>query len=1274
MGSTEINLLGRLSLRADGRCVQFPTRKAEVLFSYLALNHDREISRIRLAGILWPDSDDDRARRNLSTTLWRVRKAVRSVQGIELQADPRFVTLQCNENLVDAWRFEALSKSDARGLGDPNYEALLHAEKLYGGDLLEDYQDEWCEEQRRYLRMLHVRLLKRLVVLNKEAGNFESGIGFGRKAAVIDPLDEEIHRELMLLYHLRGDRSLALAQYDTLRRALHEELGIRPSQESTQLWVYIRANADPTPSQLRPPAGESESSLLDESNQIPCVGRRSQLASLIGGLERASLGQGGAAVIVGEAGIGKTKLVETLILEAEMRGFEVLQGRCPDMQNAPPYHVFVQALWPRISAAEGFADATPSPLVALVRALAPDTLPRSKRRREKLPFSSAIVIETLLDLLAARHSPRPTLLVLEGLHRIDRASETALISLLGRLNRLQVFAVVTLRTQEGSGDEVLANLVANGAEELRLGGLSPAETTTLIQVILRSKHVSNKLVDYIWERTGGTPLFVLEFLKFMREQGSLTKDIIDYWSINEHLQQQSASVPSRVTEVVRKRIDLIDIRSRLVLGAASVLGREVNFEHLRVMTELSEDELVEVTDRIVGLQLLAETESGFRFPHESIRSVALAALSTARRKRLHLKTGRLLERLSPGRTEEIAWHFEEAGNLEGALTYAEISGDRARAVHANEDATGWYARALRILQGLEAVMPDHAHRRAALLLKRQDALDILGDREGQSVDIEATIQIARRLGDRSLLARALDRRAQLLTRINASEDALHSVRSAIRMFRAMGDLAGEARAHETAGLVHFNVRKHRSSRSEFLQALTLFRRVRDRDGEARILANLGSVAAALGENLAAVKYLDLADELLLESDDQRSRAFVSLQRGILMRFLGNLKRSEELLLAGLQMMGQIGDRVGEARALIQLAATHAWLGRLREALHEARRALRIARETKDIRAQILVLNNLAYIIHRCLGDFGRAERYLAEAMRLVSSAGGIENPSIYHDTMAAILLDKGKIDAALNWARQGEQLYKALGLKSFLGLELQLRLGNAYLDSGQEMRALAYLRRVLVTLKRTSEPPLKIHTLATLARLHLGRGDTARALRYARRSAELLRKVDGLDQIQRIYWIQFQVFSSCGLKAVAQRALRKAHGTVMQQASTMRGRMRSRFLLEVTVNREIIDEVVSSRGRTLHQGSVVGIVDPAASGSSPITNDDRRGQPVIVAAADSMNDREERRRAVLELLRAHRMTQAALAASLGVSVRTIRNDLAKLKELGLLVATQSVEN
>lgn len=65
---------------------------------------------------------------------------------------------------------------------------------------------------------------------------------------------------------------------------------------------------------------------------------------------------------------------------------------------------------------------------------------------------------------------------------------------------------------------------------------------------------------------------------------------------------------------------------------------------------------------------------------------------------------------------------------------------------------------------------------------------------------------------------------------------------------------------------------------------------------------------------------------------------------------------------------------------------------------------------------------------------------------------------------------------------------------------------------------------------------------------------------------------------------------------------------------------------------------------------------------------------MIVAAADSMNDREERRRAVLELLRAHRMTQAALAASLGVSVRTIRNDLAKLKELGLLVATQSVEN
>jgi DNA-binding SARP family transcriptional activator len=1246
MSVVQIRMLGRLSVTAGSSAVPGLSGKVAEALACLVLS-GAEVSRGKLAGLLWPDTDEGRARRNLSTVLWRLRSSLRSVEGLSVDARAEAVALRAAHLDVDVTRFKALVEQ-ARGQPPADRAATLReAERLYRGDLLEDLTAEWVDEDRRYLRGLYQQTLRDLVRLTIETDAVEAGIGYARKLVQLDPLDEEAHQNLMVLYHLAGDPGAALSQFAQLRRVLQEELGQDPSPHTVTLWRYLRSRLADRSSHAPHPATpfDSPPALVSDG---PLVGRERELAALVAVVETARRGSGVAAVVSGEAGIGKTRLVETVAAEARLRGCDVLLGRCPYLQDPPPYQVFVQALWPRLVRLAGDSRDVPGALGALLQALIPGAFPGAAADPDPARYNSALVTEAMLSLFAAPYADRPTALILEDAHRVDKASFALLATLLDRLRQLRTAVIVTVRTGEPGADEVLRVIGAAGGTHVALAPLPREAVGALVRQLLRTHRLPDSLVSYLWDRTGGVPLFTVEFVKLLRAEGVVSRNTLGRWEWNPRaLPLREFRLPARVQEVVRRRLRMLDPEVQDVVGAAAVIGSEVSSDHLRELTDLPSDRLAHLADRLRAARVVDEIPGGWRFVHESVRLGALEMLAPSRRRYLHARAASLIQRADPWRTEDLAWHAREAGDLDGAVHYAELSGDKARTVHANADAALWYSRALEYLPARDD--RDALGRRAALLLKRQAVLDLLGDREAQGADIDALTAIAGALQDRRLLAEALRLRAALLIRLNRSDQALDAARQATSLSRALKDLAGVARSIEACGLAYINMRRYDLARSTMLRTLAAYRRARDPAGEARSLVHVATVLAFHNENRRALAYLDRAGVVLEALGDRQSQASVYLLKGILYRFLGRTRLSESLLARGVEALREIGDRVGEARGLSQLAITHAARGNLRQAIVESEAALRTARECKDLRAQIMLLNNAAYGVYRVVGLFTRSQGYVREALRLVQETAEEENQAVYYDSMAGILLDAGRPREALSWARRAEAMDARAGVRTWVGFDIQYRLGTIYLALGQYARAAHHLRKAARAVAHRDEIASLVAVEAALAEVQLGQQRVARALATVRRLSRLLRRVDGVERLHRVHWACYRVYRAAGRDRAMRGALRQASLALWAQALTLKGALRRRFL-QLPAAREILAACVRPDAR----------LDPLAPPPASVGPPGLRGPLDPAALRVPLTSAADRRRLLATLMRSAVMSSRDVAALLGVSERTIRNDLAAL--------------
>ncbi len=635
--------------------------------------------------MLWPDSTETQARANLRNLVHSLQHGLPHV-GKRLEMGTGTLGWRPDATVVlDLADFEAaVNAADAARRSADNTAAQAQLEAavaIYRRELLPGFYDDWIVAERDRLNSLARHALDGLVDLLEAQRDYARAIVHAERLLQQDRLNETTYRRLMRLHVLAGDHAGARRVYRACVDVLRRELGEEPAGATREAYaVAQREVEDPRP------AG-------DQPSRWPLVGRQPEWASLRKYFQAGNSGTR-LLLIVGEAGVGKTRLAEELVEWRRGHGDLPAVAACyrGGVISYAPLAAWLRT--PGVEAARaGLRDlwlGEVGRIVPEVLADRPDLTPR--------PITEDWQRQHLFEALArALVAPgEPLILVVEDLHWCDHAT----LEFLGFFLRWQaprrVVVCATARVEElvdqpGIGPLLEALRRDGRLQEVELAPLDPAQTSQL------AAHVVGRTLDAaaseaLYHETEGNALHVVETLR----AGTL------------------GPLPVSVQAVIAARLGQLSPPARELAGLAATIGREFRFPFLARAAGHPDEVVVAQLDELIQRRVVREHDGmSYDFSHDKIRMVAYAQLSTARRRLLHARVAEALEALEPDLdaiSAVLAHHSEASGNSERAVVLYQQAAQAARSVYANADALAHTRRALALLGSLQLTREARAWR------------------------------------------------------------------------------------------------------------------------------------------------------------------------------------------------------------------------------------------------------------------------------------------------------------------------------------------------------------------------------------------------------------------------------------------------------------------------------------------------------------------------------------------------------------------------------------
>jgi DNA-binding SARP family transcriptional activator len=753
----QFRILGPLEVLDGHRLVELGRRKQRALLAVLLVHANQVVALDRLIEELWGEQPPAQATASLQAYISNLRRVLepdrsaRVPPRVLVTQPPGYRLVVAPEDL-DAARFAALAAEGHQLLtAERPYQAaqaLREALALWRGPALAEVADEpFAQAERQRLEEL------RLVALEDRLAA-ELAVG-GHAAAVPDlqdlvgrfPFRERLHGLLMVALYRAGRQAEALQVFQSARRVLGEELGIDPSPWLRRLESDILRQA-PTLDWTRP-ADEAvrlaqpqvaeppvATALVPTAGEGELVGRERQLAALDAILADAAAGRGRLVLVVGEPGIGKTRLAEEAARRAASQGVRVAWGRCFEGEGAPAFWPWVQIVRELLAGVEpdelhsllGRSGAELSQLLPdlkeLVAGLEPPPVVDLAAARFRL-------YQAVTGLLGRLADVRPLLAVVDDLHWADVASLRLLTFLAAELRGARLVIIGTYRDVEATAGQPLADTLGALAREpmverIPLRGLEKAEVGRLIATSTGSRP-AEQLVRAVHERTEGNPFYVTELLRLLRSQGRLETD--DAAAAARH------AIPVGVRDVLQRRLARLPEQTNAVLLAAAVVGRGFDLDLVRAVTQLNDEHALDAVEAGVVAGLVveeAEVVGRYRFAHALVRETLYEQLSRARRARLHARVAEaLLDRHGPDHPEHVLelaqhrWAAVPVAGADAALPYMLAAADHAMARLAYEQAEQQLRRALELL-GLLPPSAERTRQELGIQVRLGNLLDQLG--------------------------------------------------------------------------------------------------------------------------------------------------------------------------------------------------------------------------------------------------------------------------------------------------------------------------------------------------------------------------------------------------------------------------------------------------------------------------------------------------------------------------------------------------------------------
>ncbi|GFE87352.1 serine/threonine-protein kinase [Steroidobacter agaridevorans] len=820
------------------------------------------------------------------------------------------------------------------------------------------------------------------------------------------------------------------------------------------------------------------------------TGRQTELATLIERFSRARIGHGQIALIVGEAGVGKSRLLHELrsrIVAADVREFG---ARCHSYGGTAPYQPFIDVLRqalqlgplredrPDIGAVVDRIRSIDASLLQFVPlylhllSMASDEFPLPRDLRGE--HLQQAVPEALAALLARVASAAPTVLWLEDCHWSDEGSRAALHRLIEIVPNHSLFVLVTSRP---AGVEQIE--WASRATQIHLTALDFSASTDIVRDVLRVQRISAELAQRLFERTAGNPFFLEEICHALTETGAVATEGGEGIVAGG---VASLQLPETVQAVIRTRLDALDKDALEVLRVASVIGRE--FSHALLADVLgSKHDVAQALERLTRAGLVQQSslvpDIAYRFNHVLTHEVTYESLLSHQRRSWHRIVGAALARLTPRQVDDhaelLAHHFALAESWQQAIDHGGRAAERARALSQFADALAMLDRVRSYIDRL----PDdeqRADRIADVLLQQERLCETLGKRGRQQQIVDELIALLAPRGTSSRLAQAYQRQGDLLTLLRRFDAADRALGTALRVSREHGNSALERQALRSLGLLRWHEGRHEEALSMTERALEIDRERCDELAVAGDLANLSTILKGMGEHRRAIErieealaipalaqapanlsyslqnlaniYRDAGDpqralEVLQRANELTRLHLLPIQRSFHLMAIahlylqqGQIERSLQTYQESIELSRRARYADGLVQSLRAFGEVLEGLGRDEEALPRLKEAASLFAQLEDRAGEAEMWSRIATIAERC-GDVTPALQAWQSMRELCIKLGDVDGELQALEGIArAVRSFSGNTDQAIEAAEAALALTVTLGAQS---RELTLR-------------------------------------------------------------------------------------------------------------------------------------------------------------------------------------------------------------------------------------------
>lgn len=1029
-----INLLGHLQVSEDNTSIADKLRpRAKHLLIYVLLNRNIPVSREKIAFTLWPDKTEQQSLAVLRRALSELRIALPKIENsewiISIGGDlcwdldsPYWLDIEEYQRLIEIGSVISCEK----------------AIYLYTGDLLSNFWDEWIVIEREQIRQTQITTLNQLISHYRALGKYHIAMDMVQRLISLEPLSESAHRQLMTLHYLSNDRPSALTVYDRLCELLRDELDIEPLDETQQLRNAIRKGK---PIHLETDFQRKRAKHISNQSLVVPIGREPEAACIANLWEKASSGHGRLVFVSGEAGVGKSHIVEYLSKYTNQNGGLALVGHCYEFEKALPFQSILEILR-TISDLLPYSGIQPTHRAALAR-IAPEILgamePTTHEDMEEGELRIQI-FKALWHTFLALAQKQALVLVVEDAHWASDSTLDWFTYIANEVISNPILVVVTYRSGDIDASHTLKRLQRRlqkkeGVATIQVNPLSRSDHRKLVEKVSGlTGDQSESVSDRLYKETGGNPLFLEELIRGLIESGQIN---ISNNKWEGHFVTQTSQIPIPLPDTLREtfnsRVERLPEISKEFIQCAATTGRVFEFEIVLKAGGWTTEIALKALDNLLAREYIRpDVKGSFVFRHHLVREAIYDELPIPRQRNWHCRIGDAIETIYPNKTAyiaDLAHHFFQGQVWEKAAYHAILAAERAEMQYADTEAILFYDQALDAIQQLPN---SDIQQQFDCLTKRLRAEERQGDIERITITLAKMEELARASNDKTVLAGALLNRGRFLRLVGPIPEGLTLLEECSQLCEELNNQELLAAALTERGQAHFARLHIREAMADLQQAASIYRDGSTPNSEqsqlnlAITLRALGNLISRTADFQTAIDSLEESLSLLeaLEVPRLDEIALTKLELGWVHQGIGGTPQQASILTDAVETLRRInmngftmeahllemairlglGDQpLDEARSLIKsldrwqgrpdvkgmrlglLAWYELFSGHPEAALDDVQEAISLFQQAGDLNSLLLTLPVLI-LVHMQLGNLDLALEFSAEALELLGDS------------------------------------------------------------------------------------------------------------------------------------------------------------------------------------------------------------------------------------------------------------------------------------------------